>query len=185
MTYSPVLAMVTAAFEIAAAVWVLRGPGRRAILRTTAAILVFLAGYQIVEVAICSAAPGYGFLPRLAFMVVSWLPPLGILLVALLLGPARPSGAWVRLLHARFRLGDRGLDRRRHELRLALGLQRGLRPLRQSDAAVPCLLGLLLAGPPRASSSFLPTGRRGRAIRTTASSQSRSSRGRSASSSRR
>jgi hypothetical protein len=87
MTYSPVLAMVTAAFEIAAAVWVLRGPGRRAILSTTGAILLFLAGYQIIEVAICSAAPGYGFLPRLAFMAVSWLPPLGILLVALLLGP--------------------------------------------------------------------------------------------------
>jgi len=63
--------MVTAAFEIGAAVWVLRGPGRRAILRTTAAILLFLAGYQIVEVAICSVAPGYGFLPRLAFVVVA------------------------------------------------------------------------------------------------------------------
>jgi len=95
MTYSPMLAMVTATFEIAAAVWVLRGPGRRAILRTTGAILLFLAGYQIVEVAICSAAPGYGFLPRLAFMVVTWLPPLGILLVARLLGPgARAARAF-------------------------------------------------------------------------------------------
>jgi hypothetical protein len=71
MQYSPVLAMVTAAFEIGAAVWVLRGPGRKAVLRTTAAILFFLAGYQVVEVAICSLAPGYGFLPRLAFTVVT------------------------------------------------------------------------------------------------------------------
>ncbi len=86
MTYSPILAFATALFEISAAIWVLRGPGRKAILRTTAAILVFLAGYQVVEVGICSFAPGYGFLPRLAFMVVTWLPPLGILLVSFLLG---------------------------------------------------------------------------------------------------
>jgi hypothetical protein len=88
MTYSPVLAVVTALFEVSAAVWVLRGPGRKAVLRTTAAILVFLAGYQVVEVGICSLAPTYGFLPRLAFIVVTWLPPLGILLVSFLLGPA-------------------------------------------------------------------------------------------------
>jgi hypothetical protein len=105
MTYSPVLAMVTAAFEIGAAVWVLRGPGRRAVLRTTAAILLFLAGYQIVEVGICSVAPGYGFLPRLAFMVVTWLPPLGILLVARLLGPgARAARAFAYSMFA-FGLG--------------------------------------------------------------------------------
>jgi len=92
VAYSPALAAVTAAFEVGAAIWVLRGSGRRAVLRTAAGILVFLAGYQIVEVAICSAAPGYGFLPRLAFTVVTWLPPLGILLAALLLGErARPA----------------------------------------------------------------------------------------------
>lgn len=66
-----------------AAVWVPSGPDRKAILRTTAVILLFLAGYQIVEVGICSVAPGYGFLPRLAFMVVTWLPPIGIPLSAL------------------------------------------------------------------------------------------------------
>lgn len=87
MTYSPVLAIGTALFEILAAAWVLSGPGRRPIVRTTAAILFFLAGYQVVEAAICSLAPGNGFLPRLAFMVVTWLPPLGILLVSFLLGP--------------------------------------------------------------------------------------------------
>jgi len=105
MTHSPMLAMATATFEIAAAVWVLRGPGRRAILRTTGAILLLLAGYQIVEVAICSVAPGYGFLPRLAFMVVTWLPPLGILLVAQLLGPgARAARAFATSMFA-FALG--------------------------------------------------------------------------------
>lgn len=87
MTYSPILAIATAVFEIGAAGWVLTGPGRRSIVRTTAAILLFLAGYQIVEVAICSLVPGHGFLPRLAFLVVTWLPPLGVLLVTFLLGP--------------------------------------------------------------------------------------------------
>lgn len=86
MTYSPVLAIGTAVFELVSAAWVLAGPGRKAVLRTTAAILLFLAGYQIVEIGICSLAPGQSFLPRLAFMVVTWLPPLGILLVSLLLG---------------------------------------------------------------------------------------------------
>lgn len=96
MSYSPALAIATAVFEISAAVWVLRGPGRKRVVRTAAAILLLLAGYQAVEVGICSIAPSYGFLPRLAFMVVTWLPPLGILLISFLLGP----GAWVARLFA-------------------------------------------------------------------------------------
>lgn len=63
-------------------------------MRTTAALLLLLAGYQIVEVAICSALPAHTFLPRLAFLVVTWLPPLGILLVSFLLGPGARAARW-------------------------------------------------------------------------------------------
>lgn len=82
MSYSPILAIATALFEITVAVWALRGPGRKPILRTTSAILLLLAAYQLVEVLVCSRAPVYGFMPQMAFIVVTWLPPLGLLLIA-------------------------------------------------------------------------------------------------------
>jgi len=82
MTYSPVLAIGTAFFEIAVAIWALRGPGRKPIIRTTSAILLLLAAYQLVEVLVCSQTPAYGFMPQMAFIVVTWLPPLGLLLIA-------------------------------------------------------------------------------------------------------
>lgn len=82
MTYSPILAIGTAVFEFTVAVWALRGPGRKPIIRTTSAILLLLAAYQIVEVLVCSRAPMVGFMPQMAFIVVTWLPPLGLLLIA-------------------------------------------------------------------------------------------------------
>ena len=83
MKYDPILSIVTATLEVGAAVWALRGPGRKPIIHTVSAILFFLAGYQIVEAIFCTGAPvTLGFLPRLAFMVVAWLPPTGLLLVA-------------------------------------------------------------------------------------------------------
>jgi hypothetical protein len=94
MEYSPVLALATALFEVGVAVWALRGPGDRSIVRTTAAILFLLAGYQVVEVAVCANVGASGVLPRLAFLDVTWLPPLGLVLVAQL---HRPRS---RLLHA-------------------------------------------------------------------------------------
>jgi len=87
MDYSPGLALATALFEIAVAVWALRGPGDRSIIRTTAGILALLASYQIIEVSICANSAGAGFLPRLAFIAVTWLPPLGLLLIAKLHRP--------------------------------------------------------------------------------------------------
>jgi hypothetical protein len=84
MNYSPILSIVTATLEISAVFWALRGPGRRYIIQPTAAILLFLAGYQIVEAVFCTGMlPMTGqLLPRLAFVVVAWLPPTGLLLVA-------------------------------------------------------------------------------------------------------
>lgn len=84
MDYNPLLSIGTATLEIGAAVWALRGPGRKPILRATAGILLFLAGYQLIEALLCTGIlPLTGsLLPRLAFIVVAWLPPTGLLLVA-------------------------------------------------------------------------------------------------------
>ena len=82
MSYSPILAIVTALFEVTVAVWALRGPGRKPIIRTTSAILLLLAAYQILEVFVCTQSPTTGYMPQMAFIVVTWLPPLGLLLIA-------------------------------------------------------------------------------------------------------
>ena len=96
MEYNPLLALLTAGVEIAGAVWALRGPGRRPLVRNVAFILFFLAGYQIVEAVFCSGLlPATGsLLPRLAFMLVAWLPPLGLLLIARLWPGASPGPGW-------------------------------------------------------------------------------------------
>jgi len=104
MTYSPILAVATAAFEIVAAAWAFTlrpaarcgprharralPPGGRTIARTTGVILLLLAGYQLTEVAICADVAAAGFLPRLAFILVTWLPALGLLLIAQIHRPA-------------------------------------------------------------------------------------------------
>ena len=90
MDYSPFLAIATATFEVLVAGWAFTTrlrPGSRAVVGTTGAILLLLAGYQIAEVAICADVGAAGFLPRLAFLLVTWLPPLGLLLVAQLRRP--------------------------------------------------------------------------------------------------
>ena len=99
MEYSPILAVATAGFEILAGLWAFsllwsrRPDGRRPMaphwgaIATTGAILLLLAGYQITEVAICADVAAAGFLPRLAFIIVTWLPPLGLLLIAQLCSP--------------------------------------------------------------------------------------------------
>jgi len=91
MDYSPILGVVTAGFEIIVAGWALMGLrrtlGERRVVWTTSAVLVLLAGYQIAEVVICADVAAAGFLPRLAFIIVTWLPPLGLLLIAQLRRP--------------------------------------------------------------------------------------------------
>lgn len=81
MEYSPVLSTLTAIFEIVAAVYALIGPGRRPIIHATAAILLILAAYQILEMVICMMPETHPFLPHLAFIVITWLPPTGLLLI--------------------------------------------------------------------------------------------------------
>ena len=82
MNYSPILSLITALFEISVAIWALLGPGRKKIIYNIVAILILLAIYQILEVIICSNPDNYIFLSRLAFMVIIWLPPICVLLIA-------------------------------------------------------------------------------------------------------
>lgn len=79
--YSPILAIITGILEVAAGVFVLKGPGRKAILRPVAVILFLLAGYQFFEVLVC-AHPAAAAYSRLAYLVITWLPPVGLLLAA-------------------------------------------------------------------------------------------------------
>ena len=82
MNYDPVLSVITASFEIMAALWALSGPGRQQIVRATSTILILLAIYQILEVITCAGSSASAFLPQLAFINVTWLPPMGVLLAA-------------------------------------------------------------------------------------------------------
>lgn len=84
MGYLPILSILTALFEIIAAVWALRGPGRKSIVYASSAILFLLAIYQILEVIVCTAPLAANFYPKLAFISITWLPPTGLLLIALL-----------------------------------------------------------------------------------------------------
>jgi len=94
MSYDPTLSLTTASFEIMAAIWALRGPGRREIVKPAGAILLLLAGYQILEVLICSSSTASWYLPQLAFINVTWLPPTGILLAHRLRSLVPPSGRY-------------------------------------------------------------------------------------------
>jgi len=96
MEYNPLLSVLTAAVEIGGAVWALNGPGRKPLIRTTASILLFLAGYQIVEAVFCTGLLPFtgSLLPRLAFIVVAWLPPMGLLLVAQLFPTSSRAPYW-------------------------------------------------------------------------------------------
>ena len=93
--YSPVLSIITAVFELAVAVYAWRAGGRREVLRLVAALLVFLAGYQVIEVFVCHD-PEALFWARLAFADVVWLPPLGLALLYRLAQPTRPI--WGRVV---------------------------------------------------------------------------------------
>jgi hypothetical protein len=105
MEYSPILAVATAGFEIAVAGWALtlvraKERGRRVVSLTTGTILLLLAGYQLTEVAICADVGAAGFLPRFAFIIVTWLPALGLLLIAFLHRPRSRflyGSAWAML----------------------------------------------------------------------------------------
>ncbi len=82
--YSPILSILTAIFEIVVAVIAFRIKGRKSIRYTSAILLLILASYQILEIVICSISQNNLFLSRLAFIMIIWLPPLGVLLISFL-----------------------------------------------------------------------------------------------------
>ncbi|MCK5145525.1 hypothetical protein KAR48_02155 [bacterium] len=85
--YSPYLSILTAMLEIVAGIWALAGTGRKSIIRISSALLFLLAGYQIMEVLACGSGGGSVIISKLAFVDITWLPPLGLLLIAKLLTP--------------------------------------------------------------------------------------------------
>lgn len=98
-SYSPILGVATASFEIIAGIWVLTRRGRKHVLWTTAALLFLLAGYQVFESIICwSSGPALNYLSRFAFLDITWLPPLSLLLISHITGPASPESRKVRRL---------------------------------------------------------------------------------------
>ncbi len=84
MDYSPILSIVTAVLEISAAAWALLSKGRRSVRYSAAAVLFFLASYQIMEASICADPVRFTRLVRPAFMTVLWLPATGLLLLTFL-----------------------------------------------------------------------------------------------------
>jgi len=104
MKYSPLLAMVTGILEFGAGLWTLldRRSGRRSLFRNVGLIFLFLAGYQFAEVTVCTQ-PGNKIWTQLAFLDITWLPPLGLLLCAQL---AAPRNRWLKTAaYADFVLG--------------------------------------------------------------------------------
>lgn len=98
-SYSPLLSLATGAFEVAVAVWAWRSPGRRELLLPVALLLLALAGYQFLEVLVCGA-PSDPLWPRLAFVDVVWLPPLGMWIVLVAAAPRQRTVR--RLVQATF-----------------------------------------------------------------------------------
>lgn len=81
--YSPILGLVTGVLEVAAGAYVSSSPGRKTVLRPVAAILFLLAAYQFAEIAVC-ARPNVLVLSRAAYLIITWLPALGLRLAAVL-----------------------------------------------------------------------------------------------------
>jgi hypothetical protein len=94
MQYSPLLAVLTGILEFGAGTWVFLGLrfGRKRILIPQAIIFILLAGYQFAEVAVCGHAENRIW-TQLAFLDITWLPPLGLWLCAQL---SAPRNRWLR-----------------------------------------------------------------------------------------
>lgn len=105
MEYSPALSLATGLFEVSVAAWILRRQDDRPLRVHLSALLLLLAGYQFLEAFICTGGGGGGYLSRVAFADVVWLPPVGISLLVLL---RRPESRWPRQT-ARIFLGGAGL----------------------------------------------------------------------------
>ncbi len=93
--YSPVLSLVTAAFELGAAGWIFTLAIDKRVRNLLIGLLVVLAGYQLAEIWVCASTDD-PFRARLALVDVTWLPVLGLQLVAVFTG--LKNALWVNLL---------------------------------------------------------------------------------------
>jgi hypothetical protein len=78
MTYSPVLAVGTGLLELSAFIYfsIIFRESEKSI-KTLNLMLFFLAGYQLLEAFNC-IFPHYSFLVRVSFVIITWLPALGV-----------------------------------------------------------------------------------------------------------
>ena len=88
--YSSTLALITGISELLLAVWaakhVIKNNGRRTVMIPVVAMLIFLAGYQLIEVLVCGNTENL-FWSRLAFADIIWLPPLGVWFISAIAWP--------------------------------------------------------------------------------------------------
>lgn len=98
MEYSPLLAIITGVFEFTAAFFVFFSPGRKRILYPTGVLLLILAGYQFLEVAVCYN-PGQLLLARIALFDITWLPPIAMWLGLQLIATRKKWMAFVPLTY--------------------------------------------------------------------------------------
>jgi hypothetical protein len=93
--YSPLLAVATGLLELGAGIWVILGLrfGRKRILIPQALIFILLAGYQFAEVAVCGHVENQDW-TQLAYLDITWLPPLGMWLCAQL---CSPKHRWLKI----------------------------------------------------------------------------------------
>ena len=86
--YLPWLSIATGSIELVLALWAVSrtrhesadAPSKKHFLYTIAAMLMVLAGYQFAEAWVC-ANPDAVIRARIAFIDVTWLPPIGLFLV--------------------------------------------------------------------------------------------------------
>ncbi len=84
MNYSPILSIITAVFELSIIVWTLKSVKRTNVTVVSCAILLLLILYQILEVFVCSSETSSLLFSRLGFLVITWLPASGLLLICFL-----------------------------------------------------------------------------------------------------
>jgi hypothetical protein len=84
LSYSPLLSIVTALFELAVIVWALLWGKNNKITFASCAILLLLSSFQILEVFGCINPEGAVSFSRMGFLIITWLPALGIMLICFL-----------------------------------------------------------------------------------------------------
>ncbi len=98
--FSPLAMIFTFCLEVALAVYVLVRYRISPVVRLVAAMLIFLAGFQLAEYMVCKGSPGHALAwSRVGYVSITMLPPLGLHLT-LVLAKAKRWLSWSMLLAA-------------------------------------------------------------------------------------